>query len=56
MEKICPFVDRECTPDCCGYVARQDGKEYCGVISALLRIGTALKDNFKPRNAAEVPK
>ncbi|MDI6855114.1 MAG: hypothetical protein QME75_16090 [Deltaproteobacteria bacterium] len=40
---VCPFVNRECTTNCKAYMAR-DGRDFCGVISAILNLGKQLRD------------
>ncbi|MDI6854022.1 MAG: hypothetical protein QME75_10535 [Deltaproteobacteria bacterium] len=40
---VCPFVDRNCTAACKAYLAR-DGRDLCGVISAILHLGKQLRE------------
>ncbi len=40
---VCPFVDRSCTSACRAYMAHE-GREWCGVISALLSLSKPVRD------------
>lgn len=43
MQPVCPFVERECTPACRAYMARE-GKEWCGVISAMMSLSKPVRE------------